>query len=295
MRWLIAIGELALMCWFVAIGIEAIVQRATLMRSPFKMGEFHHAYLGVGLVILGFFIHGVTGILIQMLGVVLTADDVYQHQVQTLNGYTGYRSPLHQLFAATLWTVPGMPALVRFLDHWWRVGVVLGLLVVWLAGCARPQPLVPLVPRPDTRRITSFEMDSTLVRRSAEQFVAALPNEASLCLDGQLGPRPDRPGYLHVALTGIRPAAADSADQFHVYLVRAPKSGCAPGQLVALAHDHTTTGSLEQCEHSDPDAFVLFEDIRVLFSLVFCSEGRGEVLFQDGRRGTFVWSKPAEP
>jgi hypothetical protein len=148
MRWLIAIGELALMCWFVAIGIEAMVQRAALMRSPFKMGELHHAYVGVGLVILGFVVHGVTGILVQLLGVVLTVDDVYQHQVQTLNGYTGYRSPLHQLFAATLWTVPGIPALVRFLDRWWSAGVVLGLLVVWLLGCAsaRVEKVFPAKP-----------------------------------------------------------------------------------------------------------------------------------------------------
>jgi hypothetical protein len=280
------------MCWFVAIGIEAIVQRATLMRSPFRMGEFHHAYLGVGLVIFGFLIAGVTGVLVQMLGVIITADDVYQHQVQTLNGYTHYKSPLHELFAWTLWKVPGMPALVRLLDNWWKAGVVLGLLLVWVLGCA-PASLVPLVPRPDTRRIASFEMDSSLVRMAAEHYDAALPNEASLCIDGRLGPRVDRPGFLHVQLSGVRRAQADSADQYHVYLVRAPKSGCTKGQLVALSHDHTTTGPFEACTHSDLDAFVLFEDRRALFSLVFCPGGRGEVLFQDGRRGQFIWAQPS--
>jgi hypothetical protein len=293
MRWAIAVFELYFLIWFAIVGWEAFLRRAVGERSPFDLLELHHAYIGALLVGWGWHLHSVTGVFLQLLGLVFTIDDHCQHLVQTEGDNPDYQSPLHQLFARTLWRVPVVPKLVEYLDERWWLLVVLAGAAFLVLGCASVPSLVPLVPRPDTRRITSFEMDSTLVRRSAEQFGLALPNEASLCLEGQLGPRPDRPGYLHVALTGIRPAAADSADQFHVYLVRAPKSGCTPGQLVALAHDHTTTGSLERCEHSDPDAFVLFEDTRVLFSLVFCSEGRGEVLFQDGRRGQFVWSKPA--
>lgn len=133
MRWLIAIGELALLVWFVAIACDAVFQRAFVDRdSPFRLGEFHHAYLGAGLVVLGFFLHSVTGVLVQLLGVVFTADDTYQHQVQTLNAKFGYRSPLHQLFAAYLWPLPFVPPLVAFLDQWWFVGVVVGLLLLWV-------------------------------------------------------------------------------------------------------------------------------------------------------------------
>lgn len=133
MRWLIAIGELALLCWFVALGLNAAFQRALVdPRSPFHVGEFHHAYIGAGLVLLGLLLASVAGIYLQLLGVVLTADDAYQHQVQTLNERYGYRSPLHELFARYLWPLPFMPWLVAQLDHWWFVGVVLGLVAVWV-------------------------------------------------------------------------------------------------------------------------------------------------------------------
>lgn len=136
MRWLIAIAELGLLCGFVAVGIEAAIQRAftrgLALPSPFRLREFHHAWLGAGLVILGLCLNSVTGCLVQLLGVVLTIDDHYQHVRQTLYGEIEYRSPLHVLFGETLWKVPGIPWLVRQLDHWWLAGVVFGLLLLWV-------------------------------------------------------------------------------------------------------------------------------------------------------------------
>lgn len=138
MRWLIAIAELGLLCWFVAVGIEAAIQRAftrgLALPSPFRLREFHHAWLGAGLVILGLCINSVTGCLVQLLGVVLSLDDTFQHLRQTFNGELSFRSPLHQLFARTLWRAPGIPWLCAKLDDWWFVGVVLGLLSLWVFG-----------------------------------------------------------------------------------------------------------------------------------------------------------------
>jgi hypothetical protein len=132
MRWLIAIAELAIVVWFVAIGMEAAFQRAFVDReSPFRLGELHHAWIGAGLVVAGFWIPGVTGILAQLLGVVLSLDDLHQHKVQTLDGRHRYLSPLHQLFGKYIWPLPGIPALTRLLDRWWFVGVVFGLLLLW--------------------------------------------------------------------------------------------------------------------------------------------------------------------
>lgn len=292
MHWLIAIFELVVMVWFTAVGLEAMLQRAIGMRVPFDLFEFHHAYLGVGLVVIGLRMGTVTGIFVQCLGVVVTCDDLYQHHLQAMAGEWEYRSPLHRLFAATLWEWDWIRWLTRTLDRAWVAIGVLGLLALWIFGCASPAwpVLVPSAPRPDTRRIMSFELDSALVREAAAHFLRALPNEASLCFDGELAPRPDRPGFLHVRLTSVRPALADSVDQHHVFLTRSPKSGCT-GSPLALAHDHPTIGPLDLCSHSDPDVFVLFEDPRPLFSLVFCPAGRGEVLFQDGRRGAFEWAR----
>lgn len=133
MRWLNAIAELVLMVWFIAIACDAAFQRAFVDRdSPFRIGEFHHAYLGVGLVVLGFCLGTVTGLFVQLLGIALTVDDLYQHKVQTIDGRFRFQSPLHQLFARYLWPLPAVQWICAFLDRWWFVGVVLGLLAVWL-------------------------------------------------------------------------------------------------------------------------------------------------------------------
>jgi hypothetical protein len=177
---------------------------------------------------------------------------------------------------------------VRRLGRW-----AIGLAALG-AACAPPR-LVPLVPRPDTRRIVSFEMDSLLVRQAAEIFGAALPQEAALCLEGALVPSPVRPGAWHVRVTAVRPARADSADQYHVFLTANPRSGCQRDRLIGVAHDHPTTPPERPCAHSDLDALALFGDHRVLFSLVFCARGRGAILFQDGRNGVFTWAGPEAP
>lgn len=132
MRWLLAIGETALLCWFLSVGLEAMLQRQMGMRSPFRMREWHHAYVGGLLVLLGWYLRSPTGCFLQLLGLVLTFDDDYQHTEQTLNGDIEFMSPLHRLFGATLWRVPGVPALVRFLDRWWLAGAVLALVGLWL-------------------------------------------------------------------------------------------------------------------------------------------------------------------
>jgi hypothetical protein len=155
-------------------------------------------------------------------------------------------------------------------------------------ACAHPR--IPMFERPDTRKLSGFTMDSSLVRQAAEYFQASLPNERALCLSGRILQNPQRPKYLIAVIDSVWPALADSADQFHVYFPTKPQSGCR-GFPLAVAHDHTTVTPLERCFHSDPDAVMLASDKRLLFSLVFCPFGRGEVLFAEGRRGEFVWQQ----
>ena len=133
MRWLLAIGELAVLCWFVAIGMEAIIQRVAGMRSPFTLREFHHMHVGLLLVVWGWWLDTTTGTLVQVLGIIISADDLFQHHRQTLGGYVDFLSPLHVLFARTVWRLPVVRYVVQRLDEWWPAGVVLGLLVIWLA------------------------------------------------------------------------------------------------------------------------------------------------------------------
>lgn len=133
MRWLLAILELFLMCWFVAVGFTAAFDRAMVDRhSPFRMNEFHHAFVGVALVVLGFRIPGPTGVFVQLLGLVVTIDDLWQHHVQTIDSRYSYRSPLHVLFQDIFADSPVAIWLTAFLDRWWFAAVVFGLLAVWL-------------------------------------------------------------------------------------------------------------------------------------------------------------------
>lgn len=129
MTWLIAIVELLLMVWFVVVGVEAMILRVGGFTSPFVLREFHHAYLGVALVVVGLCCFGVG---VQLVGLVLTIDDVWQHHVQTVRGKILYESPLHRLFELTLWKLRGVSAVVSWLDDYWIALGVLGLFALWI-------------------------------------------------------------------------------------------------------------------------------------------------------------------
>jgi len=165
----------------------------------------------------------------------------------------------------------------------------LGLMIACAPACVPvPQAYVPMVPRPDTRQIAQITLDSGVMALIVEQFRAAFPNEAAICLTGAVRDTAvEGERWLVVQVTGATPAASDSADEYHVYF-STPQTGCAdaPG-LIGAAHDHTQIGYV--CTHSYPDANVLFADPRLLFTLVFCGDGNSEALFQDGRRLIARW------
>lgn len=131
MRWALSSIELWLICWFFIVGWEAFMLRAVgNQRSPFNLIEFHHAYLGAALVALGWQF----GVGVAIAGIVLTVDDLAQHLVHTYGGDHDYRSPLHQLFAWTLWRIPGVPGVTRFLDAWWGVIAAVAALILIIAS-----------------------------------------------------------------------------------------------------------------------------------------------------------------
>ena len=80
---------------------------------------------------------------------------------------------------------------------------------------------------------------------------------------------------LHRYLEGLQVLHAETFD--------GPARFCF---IVCPAQLHVGTDDL--CTHSGPDAEVLFEDRRLLFSVVVCNDGWMEVLWQDGRR---MWKK----
>jgi hypothetical protein len=147
-----------------------------------------------------------------------------------------------------------------------------------------------MVLRPDTRRIIEVQLDSTQLAAMVTEFRGAFPKEVALCLRGTLvdttvhGQR-----WGVVRITGVGRAQSDSSDVYHVFFPAHPRTGCADApDLVGAAHDHTQPGYV--CTHSYPDAEVLFTDPRLLFTLVFCSDGWTEALYQDGRRVPTRWA-----
>jgi hypothetical protein len=77
--------------------------------------EWHHGYLGIGLL-------GASWALgwppLGLIGGLLVLDDAYQHLRQV--GEPGYESPLHQLYGRYLWPLPWVRSLNRWLDRLFR-------------------------------------------------------------------------------------------------------------------------------------------------------------------------------
>lgn len=160
-------------------------------------------------------------------------------------------------------------------------------LLVGCGACASSPP-IPLTLRPDTRRIAAVQIDSATMAVILGTFRTAFPKEAALCLLGVVRDTTlDLNPWLVVRVTSAIPAQADSADAYHVFFSK-PPSGCERPGLVGAAHDHTVPTTT--CTHSYSDANLVFADRRLLFSVVFCSDGWAESLYQDGRRVLARWT-----
>lgn len=143
---------------------------------------------------------------------------------------------------------------------------------------------------PDTRSIISITLDATIVNKVVELFEEALPNERALCLYGIVT---DSTNGTYIKTTAVTPALDSAADKYNVWfysdLGQQVYGGCIKSKtLIGLLHDHPYTSPMAQCTHSDSDALLLSGDRRTLFSMIFCQDGRGEILWQDGRRWAFT-------
>lgn len=172
---------------------------------------------------------------------------------------------------------------------------VLGTIAWFVLGCATA-PRVQMVWRPDTRQLTGVLIDSATIRQTLELFRGAFPNERAVCFYGDVVDSTiDRNRRRLVLVKSMLPAAEDSANEFHVWFHDRPRSGCTGAELIAIAHDHPHALGMRPCTHSDADADLLFNDTRVLLTMIFCGDGRAEVLYQDGRREPDIWYRKVLP
>jgi hypothetical protein len=108
-----------LLVLFAIVGGLAALHRSLGLDSPFHLREWHHAYLGALLVLVGALVGGCVGLAFQLLGVVLTVDDLWEHVVQTFHD-EDYESPLHHFYARVLWPMRWVQRLTRWLDGLFR-------------------------------------------------------------------------------------------------------------------------------------------------------------------------------
>lgn len=162
----------------------------------------------------------------------------------------------------------------------WALGAI--LYATTCTSCA-PPGLVPMVWRPDTRMVVGVRMDSVAAAGSIAVFRAASPNEAAVCYRGVLRDSTDSPLKI-LELTGVSPAASDSADPRDVWF-GSTNAGCGP-QTVAIGHSHPPDA---RCDHSDRDAYTLFGYPSALVSVVWCPSGELSYLWQDGTRTAGRW------
>ena len=165
------------------------------------------------------------------------------------------------------------------------------MLLTGLISCGpiyKVKAHVPMVPRPDTRKIVWVSLDSGVLASLLTNFEAAMPNETVMCIEGKLSEVGiNGVPALRVTITKVIPAVVDSATPYNAYMSGKPMNGCeSTPDLIGIAHDHVVPG---QCNQSDPDANLLFVDRRLLFGLVFCMDGWTQILYQDGRRGLTRW------
>lgn len=150
-----------------------------------------------------------------------------------------------------------------------------------------------MLPRPDTRFFLDARIDAAAVRQIVATFAAALPNETGACLTVAIRDTtlPNVPYPLLTArVTRAHEAAIARATPFRVWFDhREHRNGCESSRQFAMAHSHPYTVEPFPCTHSNEDSLFLTSDPRLLFSIIFCGDGRGEVLWQDTRRRPFEW------
>jgi hypothetical protein len=95
--------------------------------NDLRYAAMHHGYLGALLVVAGF--AGLTvwsaahrwrrriAWVLAICGMILIVDDAVQHAIQRWADWPDFRSPLNRLYGATLWKIPAIAEVNRWLDR----------------------------------------------------------------------------------------------------------------------------------------------------------------------------------
>jgi len=161
---------------------------------------------------------------------------------------------------------------------------------------------IPTVIRADTRKFIGFRFATrAVVNRAVQLMIAARQHEAAMCLYGfaqdttYLIPRFMNP--LDSVRVDRKIAIVDSVNVANIeqsgtnFIKYIDGIACDPDErLIAVAHSHPMV-QRGNCDHSDIDAiFQHAKEQKYWFSLVFCLTN-SSIMWADGRRLTFSFSK----
>lgn len=162
-------------------------------------------------------------------------------------------------------------------------------VILYASACScAPMNRVPMTLRPDTRIIATVIVDSLPVAQTLAILRAALPNEAAVCYTGVLRDTvtADSVHALVLHLTGAQSARQDSADAHNVWFHN--DGAVEPcDHPMAVGHSHPNLGY--ECDESDHDSSLLFDETAALVSLAWCMNGEVQFFYQDGRRHLQRW------
>lgn len=180
--------------------------------------------------------------------------------------------------------------------------LLLTLALTLLPGCApvakyHPTGL-PLVERPDTRRVARFRVERPVMVRMVRHFISQVPKKSAVCLFGRFdsydSQKDTRSEGINLVISDFAPAALDSATVTAVYWPKGRPHGCYKGK----GNDYFEDGlrllgigyALELAPHIDsandlPAHVVmpLSADPRMLFAITFYEDGHLAIRWQDGR------------
>ena len=154
--------------------------------------------------------------------------------------------------------------------------------------------------RPDTRLIAGVTFDSAITEKMIHIFRDSMPNETGVCGEGKLI-QDEKTKRKLLLITDFLVAKQDSAIPIgiaytpkHLKEINGKKYTLGMGCegipfVIGYGHDHPITLTSWPCTASDNDALFLAGDLKFLFLLTVCPDGRFETLWQDGRRQYGLW------
>lgn len=165
-----------------------------------------------------------------------------------------------------------------------------------MAAGAEAQVSWPTHRVPNTESIWVIRVPKTVVQRTIGHLLAAAPNEAPLCLYGEIlstGRVMDGVGIDSLDINEILPAdpASYTAYPDSVVFGELTDNGCRrTPRYLGAGHTHLGLVPNESCLPSVTDLWTFILDRKAVVMAIFCDNGLGFLQLRDGRHWQARWA-----